>query len=421
MKQIRSHFLVIGSGLAGLSFALKVADKGQVIILTKSSPTDTNTALAQGGIASVTAAEDSFEKHIQDTLVAGAGLCHLDVVSNIVEQAPERIQDLKKWGVDFANDLTREGGHSERRILHFQDQTGAQIHAGVMAQVMRHPNITLIPSTMAIDIIVNKQIDPMDMAPTRCQGVYALHTLTGEVTAYLAGTTVLATGGAGKVYLYTSNWSGATGDGIAMAYRAGARIANLEFMQFHPTCLYHPQSRNFLISESLRGEGGKLRNSKGEDFMTKYHPMASLAPRDIVARSIDAEMIKSGSPCVTLDMTHHPESYLQTRFPAIWQKCMSLGINMATQPIPVVPAAHYLCGGILTNVYGQTDIPGLLAIGENACTGLHGANRLASNSLLECLAIAHNASTFLEANPKELEPTAKDAPQWQAPNQTNDD
>jgi len=330
-------------------------------------------------------------------------------VKNYVEQAPERIRDLQNWGVHFdfksdgtTIDLTREGGHSTRRVLHFEDQTGQEIHRALLAQCQQNPNIQIQEEMFAIDLILNKQIDPFHMGPNRCVGAYVLDKATGEVCAYLARSVILTTGGAGKVYLYTSNWSGATGDGIAMAYRAGARIANLEFMQFHPTALYHRDSRNFLISEALRGEGGELINTKGEAFMPRYHQMGSLAPRDIVARSIDAEMKKSGDACVYLDMRKHSRDYLSARFPAIYNKCMEYGIDMSTQPIPVVPAAHYLCGGVLADADGQTDIPGLWALGETACTGLHGANRLASNSLLECLAMAHNCSMRLQESKENL-------------------
>ncbi|MGZ3744631.1 MAG: L-aspartate oxidase, partial [Pseudobdellovibrionaceae bacterium] len=345
----RCDILIIGSGLAGLALALKMASHGKVVILSKGKAPDSNTDMAQGGIAAVMSSEDSFASHIQDTLTAGAGLCKLEVVENFIEQAPDRIQDLLKWGVQFdlrqgvdneenSIDLTREGGHSYRRILHFEDQTGHQVHRTLLERVRENPNIELLEDHFAIDLIINKQVDTYDMSPTRCVGTYCLDKKTGEVAAFLGKATILATGGAGKVYLYTSNWSGATGDGIAMAYRAGARIANLEFMQFHPTCLYHPQARNFLISEALRGEGGELINSQGEAFMRKYHALGSLAPRDIVARSIDAEMKKSGAPCVYLDMTSLDGEFLRKRFPVIYSKCLEYGIDMTKTPIPVVPA-----------------------------------------------------------------------------------
>lgn len=390
--------LVIGSGLAGLVLALKVADRSKVLLVTKTSLEATNSAMAQGGIAAVMSEDDSFERHIEDTLTAGAGLCRPEVVRAIVEQGPARIADLIRWGVKFDLDesshiaLTREGGHSVRRILHIADHTGLEIHAQLLREVIKHPNIEIAQNCYALDLITNHSIDPRAVGPRRCLGAYLLRRETGSVEAVLARATFLATGGAGKVYLYTSNWDGANGDGVAMAYRAGARVANLEFMQFHPTCLYHPRARNFLISEALRGEGGELITRSGEAFMKHHHRLGSLAPRDIVARSIDAEMKRTGSECVFLDMTSKSRDFLSHRFPVIFQRCLDLGIDISRQPIPVVPAAHYLCGGVLTDVTGQTDIQNLFALGETACTGLHGANRLASNSLLECLAVSHSAA-----------------------------
>jgi L-aspartate oxidase len=432
MKISRSEFLIIGSGLAGLAFALKVAQRkdlqGKITIITKDVAPSANTTWAQGGIAAVMAEDDSFASHIQDTLQAGAGLCKMDAVQDIVMQAPDRIQDLLNWGVHFDArkdsakiDLTREGGHSTRRILHFEDHTGSEIHRALLASCQANPKIEIKEEHFAIDLILNRQINPNDMSPPRCIGAYVLNRKTGEVSTEVARSTVLSTGGAGKVYLYTSNWSGATGDGIAMAYRAGARIANLEFMQFHPTCLYHRESRNFLISEALRGEGGELIDARGNAFMKKYHAMGSLAPRDIVARSIDAEMKKSGDVCVYLDMRHHSREFLQSRFPMIFQRCLDYGIDMSTQPIPVVPAAHFLCGGILTDKSGRTDITGLWAVGETACTGLHGANRLASNSLLECLAMAHNCWLEHEKPEVLLEMPTEDPPDWIYPQESNED
>lgn len=430
MSAIKSDFLIIGSGLAGLAAALKLSKLGTVTIITKESSVSANSTWAQGGIAAVISAEDSFEAHIKDTLVAGAGLCNENTVKNYVTQAPERIKDLMNWGVNFdkrklANsdsfevDLTKEGGHSYRRILHFEDQTGLHIHSQLLKKVLENPQIKIFENTFAIDLIMNKQVDDTDMSPTRCVGCYALNKKTNLVDSYLAKEVILSTGGAGKVYLYTTNWSGATGDGIAMAYRAGARVANLEFMQFHPTCLYHPESRNFLISEALRGEGGELKNSAGVAFMKKYHPLGSLAPRDIVARSIDAEMKKSGDPCVYLDMTHLDPEFLKKRFPAIYKKCLEYQIDLTKKPIPVVPAAHYLCGGVMTDVNGQTDIKNLWCIGEAACTGLHGANRLASNSLLECLCMAHNCFEQIHQQPSEL--IAKEPRPWRYPQKPDED
>jgi len=424
MKTLETDFLVIGSGLAGLAFALKVADRGKVTILTKSTLSMANTVWAQGGIAAVSSGEDSFEDHINDTLRAGAGLCHPDVVRNFIEQAPDRIQDLLRWGVQFDRDLTREGGHSFRRILHHEDSTGKEIHRAVLLQCSQHPNIEFIENKVAIDLIVNKELTPFSVGPTSALGLYFLDRETEEVSAIRAKKIILATGGAGKAYLYTSNWDGATGDGIAMAWRCGARIANLEFMQFHPTCLFHPQARNFLITEALRGEGAELINHKGEAFMKKYHPLGALAPRDIVARSIDQEMKKAGLECVFLDVRHHSKEYLQARFPLIFEKCLSFGIDISTTPIPVVPAAHYLCGGVVTDLNGRTDILNLWAIGETACTGFHGANRLASNSLLECLTMAHNCSLMI-GGPSEW--TADEdvrgvaVPEWNHPERTDAD
>lgn len=401
MKQI-CDFLVIGSGLAGLAYALKVADRGHVVILSKTAAPSTNTSMAQGGIAAVMSPDDSFESHIRDTLNAGAGLCREDVVRAVVEDAPQRVEDLLTWGIRFDASgpddaplsLTREGGHSHRRILHVQDHTGRDIHKELLARAQAHPNIEFREFHFAIDLILDRDFKPFSTQTARCIGAHAYNQKTGELVDFFSRFTLLATGGAGKTYLYTSNWSGATGDGIAMAYRAGARVANLEFMQFHPTCLYHPSARNFLVTEAIRGEGGILINSEGTAFAKQMHPMGELAPRDIVARLIDAEMKRSGAACVYLDITHQSAEFLKERFPIIHETCLQYGIDMTTQPIPVVPAAHYLCGGVLTDTNGRTDVHGLLAAGETACTGLHGANRLASNSLLECLVFSHNAAKF---------------------------
>jgi L-aspartate oxidase len=426
----KTDVLIIGSGLAGLALALKLSKNCSVVILTKDKAPDTNTAMAQGGIAAVMSNEDSFISHEADTINAGAGLCHPEVVKNIISQAPDRIKDLINWGVHFDLrksensediDLTKEGGHEHRRILHHEDSTGAEIHRALLAQVKASEKIRVVEQKFAIDLILNKQVDPLDMSPARCIGAYVFDKKSNQVETWLAKTTVLATGGAGKVYLYTSNWSGATGDGIAMAYRAGARIANLEFMQFHPTCLFHRDSRNVLISEALRGEGGVLVDRNGKPFMEKYHPLQSLAPRDIVARSIDAEMKASGDVCVFLDMSARSPDYLTSRFPSIHAKCLEYGIDMTKQPIPVVPAAHYLCGGILTDLHGKSDLAGLWAVGENACTGLHGANRLASNSLLEAISIPHNAAPQIIEAVQKTEPFDFDVRPWVSPVQTNAD
>lgn len=427
----KSDVLIVGSGLAALSMALKIAESNasskhpkKVILITKSTLTATNSSMAQGGIASVSQVSDSFESHIEDTLKAGAYLNDIEAVRNIITQAPDRIKDLQRWGVQFDPDITREGGHSERRIYHFEDQTGALIQDKLIKKVKENPHITVHENIFAIDLIVNKQVNPQLIGPTQAVGVYALDKNTGDVHVYSAATTILATGGAGKVYLYTSNWSGSTGDGIAMAYRAGARIADLEFMQFHPTYLYHQDSRNFLITEAMRGEGGELVDSSGNPFMKKYHPLGSLAPRDIVARSIDAEMKKTGAECVFLDITHKSPDFIKSHFPMIYAKCLNYGIDITQQPIPVVPVAHYLCGGVLTDICGKTDIKGLYVIGESACTGLHGANRLASNSLLECLAMSHNASQKLNEEWEELFCDYNKVPTplaWKKPQETNSD
>lgn len=430
MSYIKTDYLVVGSGLAGLSAALKLSALGDVLIITKEKVENANSTWAQGGIAAVFSTEDSFDSHIQDTLVAGAGLCNKNTVENIVKQAPERIQDLINWGVKFdlrkapqgdhfEMDLTKEGGHSYRRILHFEDQTGKHIHQKLLERVRKTPNIKILEETFAIDLILNKQLNDWDMSSSECLGLYALNNKTGYVEPYLASQIILATGGSGKVYKYTTNWSGATGDGIAIAYRAGARLANLEFMQFHPTCLYHKDSRNFLISEALRGEGGELIDDQGHTFMKKYHPLGSLAPRDIVARSIDAEMKRSGASSVFLKMTHLDPEFLKLRFPSIYQKCLEFQIDITTMPIPVVPAAHYLCGGVVTDVAGRTDISRLWVIGESACTGLHGANRLASNSLLECVAMAENLFQELKSQPKLTK--FKEPNPWFYPQKTDDD
>lgn len=430
MSYIKTDFLVVGSGLAGLAAALKLSALGRVLIITKEKVENANSTWAQGGISAVVSNEDSFLSHIQDTLVAGAGLCNETAVENIVTQAPDRIKDLIDWGVQFDHkktlhgdhfemDLTKEGGHSYRRILHFEDQTGKHIHQKLLSRVRQTPNIKILENTFAIDLILNKQLNVWDMNPSECLGLYALNNTTGFVEPYLASQIILATGGCGKVYKYTTNWSGATGDGIAIAYRAGARLSNLEFMQFHPTCLYHKDSRNFLISEALRGEGGELVDANGNAFMKKYHGLGSLAPRDIVARSIDAEMKRSGAPSVYLDMTHLEPEFLINRFPSIYQKCLEYQIDLTTTPIPVVPAAHYLCGGVVTDVSGRTDIQKLWVIGESACTGLHGANRLASNSLLECVAMAENL--FQQVKIEKIRTSFSEPNPWFYPQKTDDD
>src|SRR5256885_5970981 len=420
MKQY--DFVVIGSGIAGLSFALKAAKHGSVAVVTKRKGADTNTAWAQGGIACVTSGEDSFELHVRDTLDAGAGLCDEQVVRTIVTEGPEAIRELQEIGVRFDErevsghrepDLGREGGHSKRRVLHVQDVTGLEIEKTLLRELDRLPRVELLENHMAVDLITSGKLG--FATEDRCLGIYVFDERTGEVETIRTDRLILATGGCGKVYLYTTNPDIATGDGVAMAWRAGAVIANMEFIQFHPTCLFHPLAKSFLISEAVRGEGGVLRNERGEDFMARYHPQQSLAPRDILARAIDAEMKRLGSKCVFLDITHRSPEFLRERFPHIYETCLRFGTDMAKQPIPVVPAAHYQCGGVKTDVNGTTSLPGLYAIGEVASTGLHGANRLASNSLLEGLVKAHRAcDPLLREQPASRVPREIALPEWES-------
>jgi L-aspartate oxidase len=388
--------LIIGSGLAGMALAIKLAAHRKVGLITKKSLLDGASSQAQGGIAAVLSGEDTLDAHIQDTLTAGAGLCNEVVTHHVVEHGKAAIDWLIDQGVPFTRDgaagvsyhLTREGGHSRRRIIHAADATGHAIQETLAARVLAHPNITVLENHLSVDLITGPKLGLPDK---RCYGAYALNSLSDDVVTIAAQDTILATGGTGKVYLYTTNPDTATGDGIAMAWRAGCRAANMEFIQFHPTCLYHPHAKSFLISEAVRGEGGILKLPDGTRFMPWHDERAELAPRDVVARAIDFEMKKRGLDCVYLDISHQSVEFLQAHFPTIYARCLSLGINISKEPIPVVPAAHYTCGGVMTDLHARTDVENLYAIGETAYTGLHGANRLASNSLLECLVFADAA------------------------------
>lgn len=391
--------LIIGSGLAGLTLALKVADTKKVCLVSKREITDSASSWAQGGIAAVLNSDDSIEAHIEDTLIAGAGLCDQAVTRMVAERGRETIEWLIQQGVHFTREsdnsgyhLTREGGHSHRRIFHVADATGNAVQKTLTERIREHANITILENHIAVDLITSKKLGLSHTHPNQCLGAYILDNETGKVITIAAQHTALATGGAGKVYLYTTNPDVSTGDGIAMAWRAGCRVANMEFIQFHPTCLYHPHAKSFLISEAVRGEGGLLKLPDGTRFMPAHDAREELAPRDIVARAIDFEMKKRGLECVYLDISHKPASFIQEHFPTIYSRCLELGIDITKQAIPVVPAAHYSCGGVMTDAYGSTDIDRLYAIGETACTGLHGANRLASNSLLECLVFSQSAA-----------------------------
>ena len=399
---MKTDYLVIGSGIAGLSFALRVAQWGSVVVVTKKRDIDTATNLAQGGIAAVIDEHDSIDEHVADTLVSGAGLCDVDIVREVVSAGRERVEDLVDYGVPFVREtvsgalnLGREGGHSRRRVAHAYDLTGKEIEKTLLEQVKKNRNIKLLEEHVAVDLLIKKTSKEQI-----CFGAYIMSSKRG-VVPYVSKVTILCTGGAGKVYLYTSNPDIATGDGVAMAARAGAKIANMEFVQFHPTCLYHPNAKNFLISEAVRGEGALLVDKKGNRFMDKYDARGELATRDTVARSIDKELKESGADCVFLDITHKKAGFVKKRFPGIYQKCKELGLDITREPIPVVPAAHYLCGGVLVDSFGNSSVCGLMALGETSCTGLHGANRLASNSLLEAVVFAERAAGYCFTHQKE--------------------
>jgi L-aspartate oxidase len=426
--QQQHDVLIIGSGAAGLSLALKLADEANVAVLSKEALTEGATLYAQGGVSAVLDEHDSIESHVQDTLIAGSGLCDPEIVRFVVERAYKSIDWLVELGVDFTRSdaaagtnspfhLHKEGGHSHRRIIHAADATGKAIETTLESRVRQHPNIHLYEHHIAVDLITtNKLAKPGN----RCLGAYVLDINSNKVMVFGAKNVVLASGGAGKVYLYTSNPDSCTGDGIAMAWRAGCRIANMEFIQFHPTCLYHPMAKSFLISEALRGEGAKLILEDGERFMHRYDQREELAPRDVVARAIDYEMKRLGHDCVYLDITHKSKDFIDTHFPTINKRCLDLGIDMSKQPIPVVPAAHYTCGGVMIDKDGQTDITGLFAIGEVSCSGLHGANRMASNSLLECVVFAHSASKAIRQSLSAIKMPGK-LPDWDESRVTDSD
>jgi len=430
----KTDFLIIGSGIAGLSYALKVAEYGTVSIITKKKIQKTNTALAQGGVASVFSDQDSFALHIEDTLAAGDGLCNKNVAKMVVENGPERIKELVKQGANFNRQsnkkydfsLGKEGGHSVQRIVYAQDLTGKEIEDTLIKNVKNNTNITILEDHIAINLITFSSSIKSGLIITEqknyCYGAYVLNNKTEKIETFYSSITLLATGGASKVYLYTSNPDIATGDGMAMAYRAGATVANLEFVQFHPTCLYHRDAKNFLISEAVRGEGAVLINAHGKRFMHKYTKDLELACRDVVARAIDDELKKTGADCVFLDISSKDSEFIKKRFPNIYATCLKYGIDMTKDPIPVVPAAHYMCGGIATDLNGKTDIQGLYAVGETACTGLHGANRLASNSLLEALVYSHKA---YESSIKEFKKDYRNADikldQWDETNTIDSD
>ncbi len=410
-------FLVIGSGIAGLFFALRVADRGRVAVVTKKRAVQSATNWAQGGIAAVVASDDTVESHVQDTLEAGAGLCDEEAVRFVVERGPRTIDSLLKLGVEFDRqdggdfELGREGGHTKRRVLHHRDATGREIERALLARARAHPNVDLLENRCAVDLLTTRRAGLPGR--NRAIGAFVLDAERGVVERFRARITMLATGGAGKVYLYTSNPDIASGDGMAMAYRAGATLANMEFFQFHPTCLFHPKAKSFLISEALRGEGAVLRNEQGDAFMADAHAMKDLAPRDIVARAIDTELKRTGADSVFLDITHRDADYLRDRFPTIHARCLDFGIDLTKEPIPVVPAAHYCCGGVVTDLHGESDLENLFCAGEVTCTGLHGANRLASNSLLEGVVFADAAADEALARFADLPEPSVHVEPWQ--------
>jgi len=415
-----TDILVVGTGIAGLSLALRLADHARVALLAKGPLSESASLYAQGGIAAVLNRTDSFEAHIQDTLKVGAGLCHRETVEYVVRKGPEAVHWLIDHGVPFTRDqensgtngfhLTREGGHSHRRVIHATDATGRAAETTLESLARGHPRITIHEHHIAIDLITSRKL--RRRGENRCLGLYALDKIQGKVKAFSARYVVLATGGAAKVYLYTSNPDTSTGDGIAMAWRAGCRVGNMEFVQFHPTCLYHPRAKSFLISEAVRGEGGRLLLPDGQPFMHQHDPRGELAPRDIVARAIDYEMKRRGLDCVYLDISHQPATFITTHFPTIYERCRQFGYDITREPIPVVPAAHYTCGGIVTDLAGHTDLDRLYTIGECAFTGLHGANRLASNSLLECLVFAQSAAEDILQKIDSPESPPPSLPSW---------
>ena len=435
MHTHQSDFLIIGSGIAGLLFALDTAEAGRVALVTKKAAMESNTNQAQGGIAAVLGNNDSFDLHIRDTLASGAGLSQPEVVRMVVEEGPRRIEELVARGVSFSRskdapaepfDLGREGGHSRNRIVHTEDMTGREVERVLLAQAREHPNIEIFENHIAVDLITHSTRMKRGIVTTtheeHCCGAYVLDREARQVRPFVARIVLLATGGAGKVYLYTSNPDIATGDGLAMAYRAGATLANLEFVQFHPTCLFHPEAKNFLISEAVRGEGAVLLDARGERFMERYDPARELACRDVVARAIDTELKKSGDDSVFLDISGRDADFIRQRFPNLYENGLRFGIDMTREPIPVVPAAHYMCGGVVTDTAGRTDIRRLYAVGETACTGLHGANRLASNSLLEALVYAHRAARQAISDLRSgALPAVPEAPAWDEVGTTDSD